>query len=93
MVRTQKGDDRVTYRLRDDLTTERKVDIHLGEGDNRATIDIDDRRIREELNISVRGDNGSADITASIDAVLSEATQIVADMTTLPLIAQVFKDT
>ncbi|HJS21809.1 MAG TPA: carboxy terminal-processing peptidase, partial [Steroidobacteraceae bacterium] len=30
---------------------------------------------------------------ATVDAVLSEASQIVADMTTLPLIAQVFKDT
>jgi carboxyl-terminal processing protease len=33
------------------------------------------------------------DESTTVDAVLSEAAQIVADMTTLPLIAQVFKDT
>ncbi len=32
------------------------------------------------------------DESTAIDAVLAEASQILADMTTLPLIAQVFKD-
>jgi carboxyl-terminal processing protease len=33
------------------------------------------------------------DESTTVDAVLAEAAQIVADMTTLPLIAQAFKDT
>jgi uncharacterized repeat protein (TIGR01451 family) len=72
VVKTKKGNDQVTYDLLGDLDSDRRVKIDLGKDDNVASINVDERLLQGDLDIEVKGDKGTADITALIDAILSD---------------------